>query len=249
MYRFLFAVLLVIATAQIGCTKNNVQEFGDHVTLMGIKFRGHGAYKMSFGGVARKNQFLFFRPNLAVQRVIRPAPGPILTTAIQVHQRTAKSVNLTAKVPGVSVGGQLTTENVTVADGTYIIVWLAEDSQLIDAINADPIALETAKELGGKARIISSVVLARDAATEVKAKLAPAAQVTVQSVEGGLEFTSETDQKVRVPDEMVCAFAISRPCWGKDASGKVIVKQVIDDNPGLGFGAPVGTEFDPKKLK
>ena len=238
-YAILAIVVLLTAT---GCA--------NYLSLppSGIKFREENAPFTALALVGCKQSQMGHHRFIRQSR--QPSLGQLSVRPVTVqHDETTKKAAIKAQVEAgkiVSVGGAGSSESTD--KGRFDIVEVVGDlpSKLNLRNNAD--ALRDLANWGKAARIVQAVAIAYDYSHSGDHSFSANVSATYDIYGGTLETSGSSHKSYTLSDGTVFAYRMYKICWKRDSSGRLIVGEILPDDPGRDMHCPAGSSEDPAQV-
>lgn len=220
-----------------------------YVDIGGVKWHTANAPGLHIAAVGHKmtsgiNNF----STTSTQPKYTPDIKPTLATIKLDNNTGHAALKLSGKAKGVGSGSvEGTWDKVFKAN---FHVWRTQDD-ITERLN-DPIndkALDALKIWGDKARVITGIAMCYDQTSTVNTTYKAEGESKYDEVGGKFSLSGSGKHTVSYSDGTVFAYEMSRILWKRGRDGTPFVADLVPDRPGSDRTKPIGTEWDPAKLK
>jgi hypothetical protein len=149
------------------------------------------------------------------------------------------------KIATASGDGQTTTER----KGTFRVITLA--GNVLAALNAEENAPAIAEliKYGDSARVVTTIARTEDYSDTRTGKFTVSLGATYNAYSGKVGGGADSTSNRTLSNGTIFAYEISRICWTRNSAGRVIIGELMPDQPGVDPSCPKGMFPDPSKLK
>lgn len=237
-------IFLAIGTVYLITGCSNYLAIGQSRT----KFREENA---PFAGISLVG---YKQEELSHHRFVRQSKQPVygslqVRPITEQHQADTEKAAVKARVDAgrvVSAGVNAATSAKVKA--RYDVVEVTDDlpSKLNDRRNAA--VLQDLANWGKAARIVTAVAIAYGYKSTANHSFAGNATATYNVYTGNLETSGSVHRTTSLSDGTVFAYRMSKICWKRDPKGRLIVAEVVLDDPGRDMECPNGSSNDPSQV-
>ena len=214
----------------------------------GTKFREENAPFASLALVGCKQSKMGHHRFIRQSR--QPAFGKISVRPVTVeHDETTKKAAVKAEVEAgkiASGGGGMSSE--TTIKGRYDIIEAVGDlpSKLNQPRNAE--VLKDLANWGKAARIVQAVAIAYDYQMTKDHSFSADVSATYEIYSGKIEVNGSSHKVYTLSDGTVFAYRMYKICWKRDPTRRLIVGEILPDDPGSDMNCPAGSSDDPAQV-